>query len=48
MVCFLAQRNYAAHCYDEELAENVIDVLPLFSVELKKFLIAIGALHDTD
>lgn len=44
---FLAQRNYAAHCYDEELAENVIEVLPLFSAEIKQFLITIGALHDS-
>ncbi|MEI7580798.1 MAG: nucleotidyltransferase substrate binding protein [bacterium] len=43
---FLAQRNYAAHCYDEELAENVVEILPLFSAEIKQFLITIGALHD--
>jgi hypothetical protein len=44
---FLAQRNYAAHCYDEELAENVVEILPLFSAEIKQFLITIGAIHDS-
>jgi nucleotidyltransferase substrate binding protein (TIGR01987 family) len=40
---FLIKRNLTVHTYKEEEAMEVIEILPLFSQEVQKFLNNIGA-----
>ncbi|MDQ5940279.1 MAG: hypothetical protein QG632_5 [Candidatus Dependentiae bacterium] len=35
---FLEQRNLTSHTYDEEVAEEIIEIFPRFSVELEAFI----------
>ena len=35
---FLEQRNMTAHTYDEEVAEDLLAILPVFSIELALFI----------
>lgn len=43
---FLRKRNLTVHTYNQEEANEVIGICPIFSVELKEFLKAVGALSD--
>jgi nucleotidyltransferase substrate binding protein (TIGR01987 family) len=36
---FMKERNHTVHCYDQEVVDDVVDIFPLFSVELRKFLV---------
>lgn len=45
---FLKMRNLIVHTYEEHEADKVIEVLPLFSQEVKNFLSILGAADDVD
>jgi|GEM_PF-5630198 len=36
---FMKECNHTVHCYDQEVVDDVVNVFPLFSVELRKFLV---------
>jgi nucleotidyltransferase substrate binding protein (TIGR01987 family) len=42
---FLKMRNLTVHTYEEDEADKVIEILPLFSQEIFSFLASIGV-HD--
>ncbi len=39
---FLAKRNITIHSYNENYAEDVLAICPIFSSEIQSFLISIG------
>lgn len=43
---FIKKRNLTVHTYQEKEAEEVLAICPIFSTEIKKFLIFIGVPDD--
>jgi len=36
---FMKERNHTVHCYDQDVVDDVVEIFPIFSQELKVFLI---------